>query len=71
MRVRISSYRKLDSQDYLIEVSLDNTSLSYGMVSGRKHVALGRNVSKLRKLFESSGDSGIIMVRKYAYRVVE
>jgi hypothetical protein len=70
MRVRISSYKKLDSQDYLIEVSLDNTSLSYGMVSGKKYVALGKNVSRLRKLFESP-DSGIVMVRKYAYRVIE
>jgi len=71
MRVRISSYRRLDSQDYLIEVFLDDALLAYGSVDGRRYVALGRSVSKLRKLFESSNDTGVVMVRKYAYRVVD
>ena len=67
MEAKISSHRKLDSQDYLIEVLLGNAPLAYGQVNGRKYVALGKNVSKLRKLF--SGGSGIVLVRKHVYKV--
>jgi len=68
MEAKISSHRKLGSQDYLIEVLLGNATLAYGQVNGRKYVALGRNVSKLRKLFDSGG-SGIVLARKYVYKV--
>jgi len=71
MEVKISSYRKIDSQDYLVEVFFNDASLAYGSVDGRKYVALGRSVSKLKKLFESSGGTGVVVVRKYAYRVVD
>jgi ribosomal protein L24E len=71
MRVKVSSYRSAgNGGDYLLEVSIDGALLAYASIKGRKYVALGRNTSALRRLFESSG-SDIVVIRKYVYEVVD
>jgi acyl-[acyl carrier protein]--UDP-N-acetylglucosamine O-acyltransferase len=71
MRVRISSYAGMGSDDQLVETEIDDLVVAYGQVEGRKYVALGRNVSKLRKLFESSNRHGTVAIMKQVFEVDE
>jgi len=70
MRVKVSSYWSAgNGGDYLLEVSIDGALLAYASIKGRKYVALGRNVSTLKRLFQSEKTSDVVVARSYVYLV--
>lgn len=71
MRVRISSYAGMGGDDQLVEAEIGDFVIAYGQVGGRKYVALDRNVSRLKKLFESSNRHRTVAIVKQVFEVDE
>ena len=60
MRLKLTARRSLSSGDYLVEARVDGLSLAYGVVKGRKVVALGQNVPRLRKAFQEASSEAVL-----------
>ena len=69
MRLKLTARRSLSSGDYLVEAKVEGLSLAYGVVKGRKTVALGQNVPRLRKAFQDA--VGEAVLTSYVFEVGE
>jgi hypothetical protein len=67
LRLKITVRKALGSEDYLVEAKDGGVMMAYGHLGGRKFVALGQNVSKLRRMFHDSSGSSII--ESYVFEV--
>jgi hypothetical protein len=58
LRLKLTTRRSLSSDDYLVEAKVEGMALAYGVLKGRKVVALDQNVPRLRKAFQDAvGDA--------------
>jgi len=60
LRLKLTTRRSLSSDDYLVEARVEGTALAYGVLKGRKVVALDQNVPRLRKAFQDAVGEAVL-----------